>query len=106
MLWWFTLIPAGALIFFSAAERVHMAKAKHEANITALYRASVRAKEEFNEAKGLLKIAEADEARAKSLKSCNVDCKTKLEVANVARTKFTDAEAKLLTAENLENIWN
>lgn len=100
VLWWLTLIPAGSLIFFSAAERVHMAKADHEAKITALYRASVRAKTDLDDAKNFLKTAEADEAKAKSLKTCNVDCKSKLEIANVAREKLAVAEANLFKTES------
>ena len=31
LLWWLVLVPAGAVVFFSAAERVHVAKAGAQA---------------------------------------------------------------------------
>jgi hypothetical protein len=36
LLWWLALIPAGAVVFFSAAERVHVAKAGAQAERVAL----------------------------------------------------------------------
>jgi hypothetical protein len=34
LLWWLVLVPAGAVVFFSAAERVHVAKAVRKPNVT------------------------------------------------------------------------
>jgi hypothetical protein len=36
LLWWAVLVPAGAVVFFSAAERVHVAKAGAQAERDAL----------------------------------------------------------------------
>src|SRR5262245_14097777 len=43
LLWWAVLLPAGAVVFFSAAERVHTAKAGAEAERSALRGAAFRA---------------------------------------------------------------
>lgn len=43
LLWWALLVPAGAVVFFSAAERVHDAKAGAEAERGALRGAAARA---------------------------------------------------------------
>ena len=103
-LWWFTLIPAAAMIFFAAAERVHMAKASNEAEMRAKRAVAYRAKDVYEEAKKDLKFAEAEETKAKVLKPCNTSCQVKLETAQMARKKFTDAEANLLKAESTATI--
>ena len=41
LLWWAVLLPAGAVVFFSAAERVHTAKAGAEAERSALRGAAI-----------------------------------------------------------------
>src|SRR5262245_3183744 len=43
LLWWAVLLPAGAVVFYSAAERVHDAKAGAEAERSALRGAASRA---------------------------------------------------------------
>ena len=43
LLWWLALVPAGAVVFFSAAERVHVAKAGAQAERVALRSAASRA---------------------------------------------------------------
>lgn len=99
--WWLTLIPAAAMIFFAAAERVHMAKASHEAETRAQRAVAYRANDVYVEAKNELKLAEAEEAKAKVQKNCNTSCQVKLEVAQRARQKLAEAEDKLLKAESL-----
>lgn len=102
LLWWIALIPVGSMIFFSAAERVHMAKASNEAEITANYNAVVRARKTYDTASDALAKIEPEEAKAKAAKAdnrCNLDCKTKLEYAEMLRTKFISAEIELKKAE-------
>src|SRR4026207_1133703 len=43
LLWWATLIPAGAVVFYSASERIHAAKGGGEAERAALRSAVTRA---------------------------------------------------------------
>ena len=43
LLWWAVLVPAGAVVFYSAAERVHAAKAGAEAERSAFRGAASRA---------------------------------------------------------------
>jgi hypothetical protein len=88
------------MIFFAAAERVHMAKASNEAEMRAKRAVAYRAKDVYDEAKKELKIAEVEETKAKVLKNCNTSCQVKLETAQMARKKFTDAENNLLKAES------
>ena len=108
MIWWASLLPVAALIFLSAAERVHMAKANQTAEITAKNFAAVRAREVYKEAKDALTLAEADEAKAKATKNCNTQCRTRFEQANMARSKFAEAEINLAKVESvavIESFW-
>lgn len=100
VIWWLSLIPVAALIFLSAAERVHMAKAGQQAEIAAKQFAAVRARTLYQEAKDALSIAEADEAKAKVTKNCGPQCLTKLERASSARIKFAEAETNLIKVES------
>lgn len=102
--WWLTLIPAAAMIFFAAAERVHMAKAYNEAEMRAKRAVAYRAKDVYVEAKNELKIAEVEETKAKVQKNCNTSCQVKLETAQLARKKFADAEDNLLKTESAAAI--
>jgi hypothetical protein len=47
-LWWLVLVPAGAVVFFSAAERVHVAKAGAQAERDALRGAASRAERQHS----------------------------------------------------------
>jgi hypothetical protein len=100
-LWWSTLVPVACLIFLSAAERVHMAKANQSAEVSAKYNAAIRAKTDLDEAKAELKIAESDETKAKVTKNCNLSCQSKIERANMARERVKNAEIALSKAESV-----
>jgi leucyl-tRNA synthetase len=95
IIWWSSLIPVAALIFLSAAERVHMAKANQSAEIQAKQSAVVRAYTALEEAKAELKLVEADEAKAKVTKNCGLQCQARLERVKLARDKVAVAEATL-----------
>ena len=99
-LWWSALVPVAFLIFLSAAERVHMAKANQAADISAKYNAVIRARTDLDEAKAELKIAEADETKAKVTKNCNLQCQSKLERANMARDRVKNFELILSKHES------
>lgn len=101
-LWWIALVPAGAIIFFSAAERVHHAKASNEAEITAKYNAMIRAREELKEVKTELAAIVEKEARAKAAKEqdkCNADCRTTLVLADSLHKRLVKVKTDLFDAE-------
>lgn len=50
ILWWLALVPAGAVVFFSSSERVHIAKAGAEAERSAFRSAGFRAREALTKA--------------------------------------------------------
>ena len=52
LLWWAVLVPAAAVVFFSAAERVHVAKAGAQAERSALRGAAVRAQASWTGSNG------------------------------------------------------
>src|SRR5262245_53309022 len=60
LLWWAVLLPAGAVVFYSAAERVHDAKAGAEAERSALRGAASRAEAALSKAEAELVKATAD----------------------------------------------
>jgi hypothetical protein len=68
LLWWAVLVPVGAVVFFSAAERVHDAKAGAEAERGAFRSAAAGASAVVTRAEAELATArnEANKARAKS----------------------------------------
>jgi hypothetical protein len=66
LLWWAVLLPAGAVVFFSAAERVHTAKASAEAERSALRGAASRAEATLTKAEAGLVKAKADGNKARS----------------------------------------
>jgi len=108
IVWWASLIPVAALIFLSAAERVHMAKANQSAEIAAKQIAVSRAMSDLDEAKAELKIAEADEAKAKATRNCGQQCQTRLERAKMARDRVAVAEAALSEKQRvavMESEW-
>src|SRR5262245_27715551 len=78
LLWWAVLLPAGAVVFYSAAERVHDAKAGAEAERSALRGAASRAEAALFKAEAELVKARADANRARGQRQCGPDCRTKL----------------------------
>jgi leucyl-tRNA synthetase len=108
IIWWSSLVPVAALIFLSAAERVHMAKANQSAEIVAKQSAVSRAYTALDEAKAELKLAEADEAKAKATKNCGQQCQARLERAKMARDRVAVAEAALSEKQSIaveESKW-
>jgi hypothetical protein len=60
ILWWVALIPTGAVVFFSVAERVHVAKAGAQIERSALRSVAVRAKASLTKAEAELATPKTD----------------------------------------------
>ncbi len=99
LLWWAVLVPAGAVVFFSAAERVHDAKADAEAERGALRGAAARASATLMKAQAELALARADANRARGQKQCGPECRTKLAAEASAQADVDAAKLALLQAE-------
>jgi hypothetical protein len=99
LLWWAVLVPAGAVVFFSAAERVHDAKAGAEAERGAYRNAAARAFATLNMAEAELAMARAAANRARVQKQCGPECRTKLAAEASAQADFEAAKHSLLRAE-------
>jgi hypothetical protein len=99
LLWWAVLVPAAAVVFFSAAERVHVAKAGAQAERSALRGAAVRAQAALTKAEVELAKARADANKARGQKKCGSDCRTKLEAEASAHADVEAARRDLLLAE-------
>lgn len=90
LLWWAILLPAGAVVFFSAAKRVHDAKAGAEAERSALRGAAARAEAVLARAEAELVKARAAANKARGQRQCGADCRTKLATEGSAQA---DVEA-------------
>src|SRR3954454_6003967 len=74
LLWWAALIPAGAVVFYSASERVHAAKAGGEAERAALRSAVARAETALAEAKAENAKAQAEADKVRGWRECGPKC--------------------------------
>ena len=99
LLWWAVLLPAGAVVFFSAAERVHTAKAGAEAERSALRSAASRTAVTLTRAEAELGKARAAANKARGQKQCGPDCRTKLATELSAQADVDAARRALLQAE-------
>jgi hypothetical protein len=99
ILWWLILLPTGAVVFFSAAERVHTAKAGAEAERSALRGAALRAEATLTKAEAEFAKARAAANKARGLKQCGPDCRTKLAAEVSAQTDVDAARLGLLQAQ-------
>jgi hypothetical protein len=99
LLWWAVLLPAGAVVFFSAAERVHTAKAGAEAERIALRGAASRAEVTLTTAEGELVKARAAANKARGQRQCGPDCRTKLATEASAQADVEGARQALLQAQ-------
>jgi hypothetical protein len=100
LLWWAVLVPAGAVVFFSAAERVHVAKAGAQAERNAHRGAATRAQATLTKAEAALDKARADANRARGQKQCGPDCRTKLAAETAAQADVVAARSALVQAES------
>jgi hypothetical protein len=100
LLWWAVLVPAGAVVFFSAAERVHVAKAGAQAERDAHRGVASRAQAALTKAEGALDKARADANRARGQKQCGPDCRTKLAAETTAQADVVAARSALVQAES------
>lgn len=102
LLWWLTLGPAAAVVFFGAAERVHAVKAEAAAERSAYHSAAVRAAQSLSEAKDKATRAEQDvkEARKLGAKKCDANCIDKWEVEAIrTRVRVAQAQGAITAAE-------
>jgi len=100
LLWWAALVPAGAVVFFSAAERVHVAKAGVQAERVALRSAASRAQAALTKANAEHVSARAAADQARGLKTCGPMCRTKLAAEASAQADVEAAKRKLLSTES------
>jgi hypothetical protein len=100
LLWWAALVPAGAVVFFSAAERVHVAKAGVEAERVALSRAASRAQAALTRVEAELAQAKAEAHSARGQKQCGPVCRTKLAAEASAQADVEAAKQELLSTES------
>jgi hypothetical protein len=99
LLWWAVLVPAGAVVFFSAAERVHVAKAGAKAERDAFRGVVSRAQATLTKAEAELAKARADANKARGQKQCGPGCRTKLATEATAKADVEAARRELLLAE-------
>jgi hypothetical protein len=94
---WAVLVPAGAVEFYSAAERVHASKAGAAAELSAAADAAIRAKTDLVEAKAAADnaTAAADKVRGLEGKACTAKCLSIRASETAARARVTAAEAAL-----------
>src|SRR6476620_225554 len=85
LFWWAVLVPAGAVVFFAAAERVHVAKAGAQAERDALRGAAARARAALTRSEASLAKARAEANAARAQKQCGPDCRTKLATEATAQ---------------------
>ena len=100
MLWWAVLVPAAAVVFYSAAERVHVAKAGAQAERSALRGAAARAQAALTSSEAELAKARADANAARAQKQCGPVCRTKLAAEAAAKADVEAARRELLSAES------
>jgi hypothetical protein len=89
LLWWAVLVPAGAVVFFSSAERVHDAKAGAEAERGALRGAAARASVALLKAQAELAMARADANGARAKGSVVQNAERSLPQRRRPRLKLT-----------------
>src|SRR5262245_8341099 len=99
-LWWLVLVPAGAVVFFSAAERVHVAKAGAQAERDAFRGAVSRAQAALTKREAELVKARAEANAARAQKQCGSSCRTKLATETTAHADVDAAKRELLSAES------
>ncbi len=95
---WSILIPAAATVFFSASERVHLAKAGAEAQRQSMRSAVTLAERHLDEAKKAAARAEADATAARSKRSCNAECLARWDTAAAAARSRVTAASDAITA--------
>jgi hypothetical protein len=100
-LWWAALIPAAAVVFYSATERVHAAKASGEAERAALRSAVTRAQTALAEAKTEYAKAQAEADKVRGWRECGPKCTGIKATAEAKRELAVEAEAKLVKAESV-----
>src|SRR5262245_51573625 len=98
---WAVLIPAGAVVFFGAAERVHASKAGAEAERQAVHTAAARAEAELTEARAAAKAATAaaDKVRGLNDKACGPKCQSIRASETAARGRVAEADAAVRQAQ-------
>jgi hypothetical protein len=99
LLWWLALVPAGAVVFYSAAERVHVAKAGAQAEHLAFRSQASRAQAALTKADAELVSARAAANQARGLKKCGTDCRSRLAAETTAQAAVDRARGELLEAE-------
>ena len=100
ILWWLFPLPlAAAVVFFSAAERVHVAKAGAESVRLALTSAAERARQDLAKAQVALDAADRTEAKFRGAKTCGPQCRAARETLLVEAKRLDFAKAALATAE-------
>jgi hypothetical protein len=99
LLWWAVLLPAGAVVFFSAAERVHTAKAGAEAERSAIRGAASRAEVTLTRTEAELVKARAAANKARGQRQCGPECRTTLATEASARADVEAARQALLQAQ-------
>lgn len=96
ILWMLILIPTAAVVFFTATERVHFAKAGSMAEREAARSSLTRAEAALADASAKTAQAEADAKAARKLsrKACDARCLARWDTeAQAARQRLTDAAA-------------
>src|SRR5262245_36874588 len=103
-LWWLVLVPAGAVVFFSAAERVHVAKAGAQAERDAFRGALSRAQAALTKREMELAKARAEANAARAQKQCGPICRTKIATEASAQADVEVAKQELLPAEKMATM--
>lgn len=98
-LWAMAFIPAAAVVFFAAAERVHSAKAGATAEQRALHKAADRARANLEQAQLAYQRADQAEAKFRGATRCNTACRSARETADLLRTRVSEAETALIKAD-------
>jgi hypothetical protein len=104
---WVALIPCAVFLFFTAAERVHLAKAGAEAERNARVLTAMRAAEAYKEARSkLTPELQRAEASGKANPSCakNNNCRTSLALAVQIRQEIERAEASLAKSQAVATV--
>lgn len=99
LLWWGALVPAAAVVFYSACERVHTARAGGEAERAALRSATARANDTLTTAKADYATAQADADKVRGWHQCGPKCSGIKATAEAKRELVVEAEAVLLKAD-------
>lgn len=100
ILWWLVPLPlAASVVFFSAVERVHVAKAGAEAARLALSSAAERARGDLAKAQASFEKADRAEAKFRGAKKCNSQCAAARETLIVESKRLEFAKQSLATAE-------